>query len=140
LQARDNAAVYRKHAPTQAWLRLQSLTSWIEFLAGDRGGETLIAEGLHAARPGFVTRKQVTSPFWGYGAEIAGFIYNSYHITTIKKKILQEKAVEATKQKKEKRKTPKPEEKEGMPQRQQHCISVQLPDRDGTFAYLFSEI
>jgi hypothetical protein len=36
------------------------------------------------------------------------------------KKILQEKAVEATKQKEEKRKKPKPEEHEGMPQHQ-HC-------------------
>jgi hypothetical protein len=36
------------------------------------------------------------------------------------KKILQEKAVEATKQKEEKRKKPKPEEHEGMPQRR-HC-------------------
>jgi hypothetical protein len=36
------------------------------------------------------------------------------------KKILQEKAVEATKQKEEKRGKPKPEEQEGMPQRQ-HC-------------------
>jgi hypothetical protein len=33
---------------------------------------------------------------------------------------LQEKAVEATKQKNEKRRKPKPEEHEGMPQRQ-HC-------------------
>jgi hypothetical protein len=33
---------------------------------------------------------------------------------------LQEKAVEATKQKEEKRKKPKPEEQEGMPHRQ-HC-------------------
>jgi hypothetical protein len=33
---------------------------------------------------------------------------------------LQEKAVEATKQKEEKKKYPKPEEQEGMPQRQ-HC-------------------
>jgi hypothetical protein len=33
---------------------------------------------------------------------------------------LQEKAVEATKQKEEKRKKPKPEEQEGMPQGQ-HC-------------------
>jgi hypothetical protein len=33
---------------------------------------------------------------------------------------LQEKAVEATKQKEEKRKKPKPEEQEGMPQRR-HC-------------------
>jgi hypothetical protein len=33
---------------------------------------------------------------------------------------LQEKAVEATKQKEEKMKKPKPEEQEGMPQRQ-HC-------------------
>jgi hypothetical protein len=36
------------------------------------------------------------------------------------KQILQEKAEEATKQKEEKRKKPKPEEHEGMPQRQ-HC-------------------
>jgi hypothetical protein len=36
------------------------------------------------------------------------------------KKFLKEKAVEATKQKEEKRKKPKPEEQEGMPQRQ-HC-------------------
>jgi hypothetical protein len=34
--------------------------------------------------------------------------------------ILKEKAVEATKQKEERRKKPKPEEQEGMPQRQ-HC-------------------
>jgi hypothetical protein len=34
--------------------------------------------------------------------------------------VLQEKAVQATKQKEKKRKNPKPEEKEGMPQRQ-HC-------------------
>jgi hypothetical protein len=33
---------------------------------------------------------------------------------------LQEKAVEATKQKEEKREKPKPKEQEGMPQRQ-HC-------------------
>jgi hypothetical protein len=33
---------------------------------------------------------------------------------------LQEKAVEATKQKEEKRKKPKPEKQEGMPQHQ-HC-------------------
>jgi hypothetical protein len=33
---------------------------------------------------------------------------------------LQEKAVEATKQKEEKRKKPKPEEQKGMPQHQ-HC-------------------
>jgi hypothetical protein len=33
---------------------------------------------------------------------------------------LQEKAVEATKQKEEKRKKPKPEEHQGMPQRR-HC-------------------
>jgi hypothetical protein len=33
---------------------------------------------------------------------------------------LQEKAVEATKEKEEKREKPKPEEQEGMPQRQ-HC-------------------
>jgi hypothetical protein len=33
---------------------------------------------------------------------------------------LQEKAVQATKQKEENRKKPKPEEQEGMPQRQ-HC-------------------
>jgi hypothetical protein len=37
-----------------------------------------------------------------------------------KKKNLQEKAVEATKQKEEKRRKPKPEEQEGMPQHQ-HC-------------------
>jgi hypothetical protein len=36
------------------------------------------------------------------------------------KKILQEKAVETTKQKEKKRKKSKPEEQEGMPQRQ-HC-------------------
>jgi hypothetical protein len=36
---------------------------------------------------------------------------------------LQEKVVEATKQKEEKRKKPKPEEHEGMPQRQ-HCPPV----------------
>jgi hypothetical protein len=36
------------------------------------------------------------------------------------KKIFQENAVEATKQKEEKRKKPKPEEQEGMPQRY-HC-------------------
>jgi hypothetical protein len=36
------------------------------------------------------------------------------------KKNLPEKAVEATKQKEEKRKNPKPEEQEGVPQRQ-HC-------------------
>jgi hypothetical protein len=36
------------------------------------------------------------------------------------KKTLQEKAVEATKQKEEKRKKPKPEEHEGLPQRR-HC-------------------
>jgi hypothetical protein len=34
----------------------------------------------------------------------------------MKKQILQEKAVEATKQKEEKRKIPKPEEQQGMPQ------------------------
>jgi hypothetical protein len=34
--------------------------------------------------------------------------------------ILQEKEVEATKQKEDKRKKPKPEEQEGMPHRQ-HC-------------------
>jgi hypothetical protein len=37
-------------------------------------------------------------------------------------KFLQEKAVEATKQKEEKREKPKPEEQEGMPQ-SQHCPS-----------------
>jgi hypothetical protein len=36
------------------------------------------------------------------------------------KNILQEKGVEATKQKEEKREKPKPEERKGMPQRQ-HC-------------------
>jgi hypothetical protein len=36
------------------------------------------------------------------------------------KKLLQEKAVEATKQNEEKRKKPKPGEQEGMPQHQ-HC-------------------
>jgi hypothetical protein len=41
-------------------------------------------------------------------------------MTIYSKKSLQEKAVEATKQKEEKRKNPKPEEQEGMPQRQ-HC-------------------
>jgi phage regulator Rha-like protein len=38
----------------------------------------------------------------------------------IKFNFLQEKAVEATKQKEEKRKNPKPEEQEGM-QQHQHC-------------------
>jgi hypothetical protein len=37
-----------------------------------------------------------------------------------KRNVLQEKAVEATKQKEDKRKKPKPEERDGMPQRQ-HC-------------------
>jgi hypothetical protein len=41
-------------------------------------------------------------------------------IRRIIKTFLQEKAVEATKQKEEKRKKPKPEEREGMPQ-DQHC-------------------
>jgi hypothetical protein len=42
----------------------------------------------------------------------------------IGKKFFQEKAVEATKQKEEKRKKPKPEEQGGMPQH--HCISTAL--------------
>jgi hypothetical protein len=41
-------------------------------------------------------------------------------MTTYIKKFSQEKAVEATKQKEEKRKNPKPEEQEGMPQLR-HC-------------------
>jgi hypothetical protein len=41
-------------------------------------------------------------------------------ILKFKKLFLQEKAVEATNQKEEKRKNPEPEEQEGMPQRQ-HC-------------------
>jgi hypothetical protein len=40
-------------------------------------------------------------------------------------KFLQEKAAEATKQKEEKRKEPKPEEHEGMPQHQ-HCPLAKL--------------
>jgi hypothetical protein len=43
----------------------------------------------------------------------------------VRKKNLQERAVEATKQKEEKRKKPKPEEQEGMPQRQ-HCPPEKL--------------
>jgi hypothetical protein len=47
-----------------------------------------------------------------------------YHTYPFKNKLLQEKAVEATnKQKEETRKKPKPEEQEGMPQRQ-HCPLV----------------
>jgi hypothetical protein len=45
---------------------------------------------------------------------------NMFQVLIITIKLLQEKAVEATKQKEEKRKKPKPEEHEGMPQRQ-HC-------------------
>jgi hypothetical protein len=41
-------------------------------------------------------------------------------LTNLLKKVLQEKAVEATMQKEEKRKKPKPEEQEGMPQHR-HC-------------------
>jgi hypothetical protein len=48
----------------------------------------------------------------------------------VKKQILQEKAVEATKQKEEKRKKPKPEEQEGMPQRQQCPHAKRRGDRN----------
>jgi hypothetical protein len=47
-------------------------------------------------------------------------IHVGYNIIVKLKKILQEKAVEATKQKGEKRGKTKPEEREGMPPRQ-HC-------------------
>jgi hypothetical protein len=40
--------------------------------------------------------------------------------------VLQEKAVEATKQKEEKRKKPKPEEQEGMPPRQYSSLRLYL--------------
>jgi hypothetical protein len=45
------------------------------------------------------------------------------------KKFLQERAVEATKQKEEKRKKPKPEEQEGMPQRQYYPLEKSRGDR-----------
>jgi hypothetical protein len=45
-------------------------------------------------------------------------------------KVLQEKAVEATKQKEDKRKKPKPEEQEGMPHRQQCPHAKRLADRN----------
>jgi hypothetical protein len=48
-------------------------------------------------------------------------LFVSYPLQKKHKTFLQEKAVEATKQKKEgRRKKPKPEEQEGMPQHQ-HC-------------------
>jgi hypothetical protein len=52
---------------------------------------------------------------------------------SVKKNLLQEKAVEATKQKEEKRKKPKPEEQEGMPQRQ-HCpLAKRRGDRNQAY-------
>jgi hypothetical protein len=46
------------------------------------------------------------------------------------KNFLQEKAVKATKQKEETRKKPKPEEQEGMPQRQHYHLEKRRGDRN----------
>jgi hypothetical protein len=56
-----------------------------------------------------------------YGYDIFFFVLELLSIYY--KNFLQEKAVEATKQKEEKREKPKPEEQEGMPQHR-HCPHV----------------
>jgi hypothetical protein len=54
----------------------------------------------------------------------------SLHVIFQIKKILQEKAMEAAKQKEEKRKKLKPEEQEGMPQRQHRPLEKRRGDRN----------
>jgi hypothetical protein len=57
-------------------------------------------------------------------------LYGDFHYFCKHENFLQEKAVEATKQKEEKRKKTKPEEHEGMPQRRHYPLEKRRGDRN----------